>query len=119
MARRGTILSAKARPRPSVEPVTRIVCRLTGSTLRAGSFRGSSLQRGDQALLGVRVVVPRTVDVEGRRAVRAAPHAAEEIVVDSIGVDVLGKFGVEVPDVEPELLGVAPYVLVLEALLVL
>src|SRR5438128_4880995 len=84
------------------------------------SFRGCrSLQGSEQGLRVVRVVVPRTVDVEGRRAVHTAPHAAHEVLLDALSVDVLGQFFVEQLDVEPELLGIRAEVLVPQAPLVL
>src|SRR5438874_12303232 len=66
--------------------------------------RGGPLEGGEQGL-GVGVV-PHAVDVEGRRAVHAAPNAAQEVLVDPRGVNVLGKIPVESLDVEGELLGV-------------
>jgi len=59
-----------------------------------------------------------TVDVEGRHAVHATPHAAQEVLVDTPGVDVFGQLLVEQLDVEPELLGVRAEILVAQALLV-
>src|SRR6266487_1092795 len=56
------------------------------------SYRGrGSLQGGEQGADLVRVVVPDTVDVEGRRAIDAAPHAAHEVLAEPLGV------GVEMP----------------------
>src|SRR6267143_2771924 len=78
-----------------------------------------SLQSTKQGLELVRTVVPRTIDVKGRRAVHSAPHAAQEVLVDPFGVDVLGQLFVEPLDVETELLGVGAEVLVAQAPLVL
>jgi hypothetical protein len=74
---------------------------------------------GEQGLDVIRVVVPHAVDVEGRRTVHAAPHAAQEVLVDPTGVDMLGQLLVEAIDVEPELLGVHMEVLVAQVPLVL
>src|SRR6267143_2746457 len=78
-----------------------------------------SLQSTKQGLELVRTVVPRTIDVKGRRAVHAAPHAVQEVLMDPFGVDVLGQLFVEHLDVEAELLGVGAEVLVAQAPLVL
>src|SRR5206468_9464829 len=75
-----------------------------GGQSRFGLGRGS-LEGDEQGLDVVRVVVPRAVDVERRRAVDATPHAAQEVLVDPRGVDVLGQLLVEELEVEPELLG--------------
>src|SRR5262245_29837780 len=77
------------------------------------------LQRGKQGVEIVGVVVPRTVDVEGRRSVDAAAHAADEVLVDACGMDMLRELPLERVDIEPEPLGIAAEVLVAQATLVL
>src|SRR3989442_9512917 len=81
--------------------------------------RPGSLQSAEQGLELVRTVVPRTIDVKGWRAVHAAPHAAQEVLADPFGVDVLGQLFVEHLDVQAELLGVGAEALAAQAPLLL
>src|SRR6185436_20639836 len=62
------------------------------------------LERREQDLGFVRVVVPDAVDVEGRCPVHAAPHAVHEVLVDPGLVHVLRHLLVEPLDVQSELL---------------
>ena len=45
----------------------------------------------------------RPIDVEGRRAVHAAAHAAHEVLVDASCVEVLNQLSVEHVEIELEL----------------
>ena len=80
-------------------------------------LRRRPLESGEQRIDVVRVVVPDTVDVEGRRSVDAAPNAAHEVLAHARGMDVSGELCVEPLDVEPELLGVRVEVRVAQAAL--
>src|SRR5439155_12896223 len=91
-------------------------CRL--SLMWCSRARGA-LQCLQQGIGVPGVVVTHAVDVEGRRPVHAASHAAHEVLADPLGVGLVGHLLVEQLDVEPELLGVRMEVLVAKMLLVL
>src|SRR6185436_8719508 len=94
--------------------------RSSGSSGRATSdSRGCAFERGQQRLELVAVVVPDAVDVEGRSSVDAAADAAHEVFAHAVGMDVPRELLVELPAVEPELLGVPVEVALLEVLLIL
>src|SRR5439155_8706890 len=80
---------------------------------------GRSLERHEQRLEVVRIIVAHPVDEEGWRAVHAAANAAQEVLVDPVRVDVLRELLVEQVEVELDRLSVGTQVVDPQTLLVL
>src|SRR5436190_7196695 len=78
-----------------------------------------TVERGEQRLEVVGVVVAHPVDEEGGRPVHAAADAAQEILVDPVRVNVLRELLLEEVEIEVERTSVGTKVVDLQMLLVL
>src|SRR5216117_380298 len=84
-----------------------------------GPHADRTVERREQRLELVRIIVPHPVDEEGGRAVHAAANTAQEILVHAVRVDVFLELLVEQLEVERDRLGVGTKVVDPQTLLVL